>query len=137
MRCAIAFVVALAWAFAAAAAPSIDASAVANLVYQLDCVSGRISNCGNRVGYAALWQVRFKIDVARDEDVRAWSTLKASLPTSEGGASASTNPSLLRIASFEARDLADYLDRIRSYLDATDFEVARRSVARACNRNIG
>jgi hypothetical protein len=119
------------WAVASAiAAPSVHASIVANLIYQLDCISLRIKSCGNRDAYAVLWQTRFAIDAAHDDDVAAWGRLKPGLPGNLGGGGRSTDPALLRIASFEAEDFDQYIAQIQPFLEPSDWERARHTIRR-------
>ena len=124
--------IALSWASApASAATLVHASPAANLVYQLDCVSHRIKSCGNRDGYAALWQIRFHIDVAHDEGVAAWARLQPHPRDANHELVASrTDPVLLRTASFGIDSIDRFVARLPEFLDPADVSTAREVIQR-------
>lgn len=63
---------ALVWPWSARAAIVVEASPVANLTYQLDCVAGVEVSCGARDAFRDLWRQRFGVDVANDARITRW-----------------------------------------------------------------
>jgi hypothetical protein len=105
-------------------------SSVANLVYQLDCVSGAMRYCSRKT-YQALWDSTFLKGESDRATLKEWAALMERYDVDpeliEGKGQVSTDPDnvvnlrrKLRLASFQATTFDDYLFRLDLLVAARD-----------------
>lgn len=97
-------------------------SPLANLIYQLDCVSGELRHC-SRETYQGLWKKEFSKTSEEEALVKNWGSLmgryrqSVDFNESDKPAIASRNEGVqlstkLRIASFQSDNMKDYFSRL-------------------------
>ena len=103
-------------------------TSIANLVYQLDCVSENTYACSDK-NYKELWKKTF---IKNDEDkkiISTWATImakykvNATLAAQKPEAKDQESIDLshkVRIASFEAKDMHEYFSHIDVVMQTTD-----------------
>ncbi len=101
---------------------------VANLAYQLDCVSVAIHSCSDQ-NYKLLWEKEFIKDDADRALIKAWAEVMNKYKVNATLAKSDLSIDLshkTRIASFEAKNTTDYLSRLDLVMRTSDrIEISR------------